>query len=128
MAVSLPEACRLSDALSGAAAAKLNLDPNTEQLSRRLRDLRAQLERIRDQIRTEPPPRSRPRRRWGGRPAAARVSDLEAKRERGGDVGGLLGPLEIDAAAFERDLIVGRAEAAGEPGRAGAKAANSPTN
>ncbi|MBP8919623.1 MAG: hypothetical protein KBG85_07955 [Micropruina sp.] len=109
MAVSLPEACRLSDALVAQLRQKLNLDPNTEQLSRRLRDLRAQLERIRDQIRTEPPP-SVEAAAAEVAALAARVSDLEAKRERGGDVGGLLGPLEIDAARFERDLIVGGAK------------------
>ncbi|MBK8459709.1 MAG: hypothetical protein IPL43_05500 [Micropruina sp.] len=35
---------------------------------------------------------------------------MEQKRQRGGDVGGLLGPLEIEAARFERDLIVGAAQ------------------
>src|SRR4030095_4508628 len=34
---------------------------------------------------------------------------LADKAGRGGDVTGLLGPLEIDASTFERDLIVGGA-------------------
>ena len=109
MAVSLPEACRLSDALVAQLRQKLNLDPNAEQLARRLRDLRAQLERIREQIRIEPPASADAARVQVER-LAARTSELEAKRERGGDIGGLLGPLEIDAARYERDLIVGGAQ------------------
>lgn len=108
MAVSLPEACRLSDALVAQLRQKLNLDPNAEQLARRLRDLRAQVERIRDQAATEPPA-ARPAAMAQVAGLAARVTELEGKRERGGDIGGLLGPLEIDAARFERDLIVGGA-------------------
>ena len=108
MAVSLPEACRLSDALVAQLRQKLNLDPNAEQLARRLRDLRAQLERIREQIRIEPPASAEAARAQLDQ-LAARTAELEAKRERGGDIGGLLGPLEIDAARYERDLIVGGA-------------------
>ena len=37
----------------------------------------------------------------------ARVADVLARAQRGADVGGLLGPLEHDAARAERDLIVG---------------------
>ncbi len=108
MAVSLPEACRLSDALVAQLRQKLNLDPNAEQLARRLRDLRAQLERIRDQVAMEPAP-SRPAATAQVAQLASRVGELEGKRERGGDIGGSLGPLEIDAARYERDLIVGGA-------------------
>lgn len=108
MAVSLPEACRLSDALVAQLRQKLNLDPNVEQLARRLRDLRAQLERIREQIALEPPA-SAPAASAQLQQLAVRLTELEGKRERGGDIGGLLGPLEIDAARYERDLIVGGA-------------------
>lgn len=109
MAVSLPEAGRLCDALVAQLRTRLNTDPNAEQQQIRLRDLRAQLERIRDQVKLEPPafaPTS------GAKLAAlaARAQDLSEKRERGGDVGGLLGSLEIDAARLERDLIVGAAQ------------------
>lgn len=108
MAMSLPEAGRLCDALVAQLRTRLNTDPNAEQQLLRLRDLRAQLERIRDQIALEPPSLA---------PAAtaklesmrARADELIAKRQRGGDIGGLLGPLEIDAARHERDLIVGAA-------------------
>lgn len=109
MAVSLPEAGRLCDALVAQLRTRLNTDPHAEQQLLRLRDLRAQAERIRDQIALEPPARAQA--------ATARLDalrgrtdELIAKRQRGGDIGGLLGPLEIDAAHFERDLIVGSAQ------------------
>ncbi|MBK8459708.1 MAG: hypothetical protein IPL43_05495 [Micropruina sp.] len=54
MAVSLPEACRLSDALAAQLRSRLNLDPTIEAQANRLRDLKAQLERIRDQLQLEP--------------------------------------------------------------------------
>ena len=40
---------------------------------------------------------------------ARRLRELTEKADRGGDVGGLLEPLEIEATTFERDLIVGGA-------------------
>jgi hypothetical protein len=51
-----------------------------------------------------------------------RLTDMVDKAKRGADVGGLIGPLEADAARVERDLIVGsatRAEAARDVTRAG---------
>jgi hypothetical protein len=106
LSVSLPEACRLSDALAGQLRSRLNRSPQADQLAGRLRDLRAQIERLRDQAALEPP---------ATRPAvlatiddlAARTADLSAKSDRGGDIGGLLGPVEIQSATMERDLIVG---------------------
>lgn len=106
LSVSLPEACRLSDALAGQLRSRLNRSPQADQLAGRLRDLRAQVERLRDQSALEPP---------ATRPAvlavvddlASRTADLSAKSDRGGDIGGLLGPVEIQAATMERDLIVG---------------------
>lgn len=116
--LSLPEACRMSDALTGQLRSRLQLDPAGTQAVGRLRDLRAGMERLRDQVGLEPPPTS----------AAAhakldqleeRLTTIQDKAGRGGDVGGLLGPLEADAATFERDLIVGgvlrRQQAAGQP-------------
>nr|WP_300150476.1 hypothetical protein [Propionicimonas sp.] len=109
MSVSLPEAGRLCDALVAQLRTRLDTDPNAEQQQIRLRDLRAQLERIRDQVKLEPPALA---------PAAqaklavlvTRTTELADKRTRGGDIGGLLGTLEIDAARLERDLIVGAAQ------------------
>lgn len=109
MAVSLPEAGRLCDALVAQLRTRLNTDPNAEQQQIRLRGLRAQLERIRDQAALEPPALApAAQARLAG--LAARTQDLTDKRTRGGDIGGLLGTLEIDAARLERDLIVGSAQ------------------
>lgn len=106
LAVSLPEACRLSDALAGQLRVRLALDPAADENARRIKALRAQLERLRDQVALEPSVS----RGAAGRQRdelAARTDDLVARFDRGGDVGGLLGPLENDAARLERDLIVG---------------------
>ena len=109
MSVSLPEAGRLCDALVAQLRIRLNLDPNAEQQALRIRDLRAQVERLRDQVALEPTA-TLPTARRVVDALAARTEDLAEKRSRGGDVGGLLGPLEIDAARCERDLIVGAAK------------------
>ena len=71
-------------------------------------------------------PRRGPQRTWDE--LAARIEDVTERPQRGGDVGGLLGPLENDAAPFERDLIVGGAERrdARDRARRGARAARRP--
>lgn len=104
--LSLPEACRMSDALTGQLRSRLQLDPAGTQAVGRLRELRASMERLRDQVALEPA--------GAAGPAQAQLAELEErlaaiseKAGRGGDIGGLLGPLEADAATFERDLIVG---------------------
>jgi hypothetical protein len=108
LAVSLPEACKLSDALASSLRAKLALEPGDADLAARLRQLRAGVERISDLVKLEPA---------AVRNAALaehhdldrRVTDLADRNKRGADIGGLIGPLEIDAARAERDLIVGAA-------------------
>lgn len=105
---SLPEAGRLCDALVAQLRARLNTDPNATAIQIRLRDLRAQAERIRDQLALEPPALAPlGQARLDG--IVARTADIAAKQARGGDVLGLLGALEADAAKLERDLIVGAA-------------------
>ncbi len=106
LSVSLPEACRLSDALAGQLRSRLNHSPQNDQLTARLRDLRAQVERLRDQARLEPPS-TQPGVLTQVADLSSRTEDLASKADRGGDIGGLLGPLEIRAATMERDLIVG---------------------
>ncbi|CCH77555.1 conserved hypothetical protein [Nostocoides japonicum T1-X7] len=106
VAVSIPEACRLSDALASQLRARLDLAPATERATARIRDLRAQLERLRDQVALEPP-ETRPAAQRTLEELVARVDAVAAKHDRGGDVDGLLGPVENDAARTERDLIVG---------------------
>ena len=121
LAVSLPEACRLSDALAGQLRQRLSLDPAADENAARVKDLRAALERLRDQVALEPDaPRPRAQRTWDE--LAARIKDVTERLQRGGDVGGLLGPLENDTALFERDLIVGGAERRDTRDRAAAAA------
>ncbi len=105
LSVSLPEACQLSDALAGQLRSRLALDPAADQAAARLRQLRAQLERLRDQVALEPAT-TQPALRTTVDDLAARTATLVEKVERGGDVGGLLGPLEVQAATMERNLIV----------------------
>lgn len=104
--MSLPEATRISDALVAQLRQRLRLDPSGAEMAGRLRDLRAQLDRLRSQVALEP-----------STTIALAQSKLDAierrlgviveTAERGGDIGGLVGPLEVEAATFERDLIVG---------------------
>ena len=108
LAVSLPEACRLSDALAGQLRTTLALMPGADAAAARIKDLRAQLERVRDQVGLEP---AVARDAAVDRLAALlqRLAEVTDKAQRGADVGGLLAPLESDASTFERDLIVGNA-------------------
>lgn len=106
--VSLPEAGRLCDALVAQLRARLNTDPNATAIQIRLRDLRAQAERIRDQLKLEPPALA-PLGQARLDAITTRAAEIAAKQSRGGDVVGLLGALETDAAKLERDLIVGAA-------------------
>lgn len=109
LAVSLPEACRLNDALTGQLRTRLALEPGTARATARIRDLRAQLARIQDQVALEPDAtRDQAVQHLAG--LMARLQQLEARAEQGADVGGLLGPLELEATTYERDLIVQHAE------------------
>ncbi len=109
LAVSVPEACRLSDALAGQLRVRLALEQSGLEVAERVRQLRAQLERIRDQLRLDPDPGRRDLAGARLNALATRVTAVLEKLGRGGDVGGLVGPLEIDAATTERDLIVAAA-------------------
>jgi len=111
---------RLSDALAASLRARLSLDPADADVTSRLRQLRAQLERVRDLVRAEPPDTHEA---FSGKLVKldTRLGEMVEKARRGADVGGLVGPLEADAARTERDLIVGsatRAEAARDVTRA----------
>lgn len=105
LAVSLPEACRLSDSLASSLRSRLRLDGADPDLAGRLRALRQQVERVADQVALIPESR---------RASAAavhaeldrRLDDVAERARRGADVGGLLAPLESQAATVERDLIV----------------------
>ncbi|MDV3296763.1 MAG: hypothetical protein LOY01_13290 [Brachybacterium paraconglomeratum] len=105
LAVSLPEACRLSDSLATSLRSRLRLDGSDPRTTERLTALRAQVARIADQVGLIPESR-----RASAAQAHAllerRVEDLTERVRRGADVGGFLGPLEAEAATVERDLIV----------------------
>ncbi|WP_395694337.1 hypothetical protein [Nocardioides sp.] len=106
--VSVPEACRLSDALVAQLRTTLALTPGADAAAARIKDLRAQLERIRDQVGLEPAStRDDAARRLAA--LLQRLDDVTERARRGADVGGLLGPLESEASTTERDLIVGNA-------------------
>ncbi len=108
LAVSLPEACRLSDALAASLRARLGIDASEADTTARIRQLRAAVERVRDLVDREPASAHD-----AGAAVLAkldkRVSDAMARVQRGADTGGLIGPLESDVARAERDLIVGAA-------------------
>lgn len=109
LAVSLPEACRLSDALAAQLRLRLALDPLGPDLAERLRAMRATLERIRDLVADAP---HGPARDGAGARLSRldrRLSDILDRAQRGADVGGLLGAWVSEAATTERDLIVAAA-------------------
>lgn len=110
LSMSLPEACRLSDALAGQLRVRLGLELSGAEVTTRIRGLRAQLERIREQIATEPAGTRHTSAAERQSRLARRLKDITEKADRGGDVGGVLEPLEIEATVFERDLIVGGAQ------------------
>ena len=108
LAVSLPEACRLSDALAGQLRTRLALVPGADASAARIKQLRAQLVRLQDQVALEPATvRDAAEAKLGE--LARRLAEITERAQGGGDVGGMLGPLEIDATTYERDLIVGNA-------------------
>lgn len=109
LAVSLPEACRLSDSLAASLRRSLGLEGNSPDTEHRMRELRASVERVRDLVAQVPASRA------SSAQAVIidldrRLVDLTDRVRRGADVGGLLGPLEIAVATGERDLIVAAAE------------------
>ena len=109
LAVSLPEACRLSDALVGQVRTRLALVPGADASAARIKALRAGLERVRDQVSLEPSS-TRDDARGTLEKLRRRLDDITERAQRGADVGGLLPALEQSASIFERDLIVANAQ------------------
>jgi len=107
LALSLPEACRLSDAMASSLRARLSLEPSGAEVGTRVKDVRATIERIRDQIMLVPAGVDREAARDLLERLDRRLTDVTERAKRGADVGGLLAPLEFDASGTERDLIVG---------------------
>ena len=100
LAVSLVDACRLSDALAAQLRARLSFDPRAADAAARVAALRAGMERLRELARAEPGELGVVQR------LAARTDDLGEAAARGADVAVQLDQLEADAARAERDLIV----------------------
>lgn len=107
--VSLPEACRLSDAVTAQLRRRLALETVSADLAGHLAALRAAVERIRDLVAAVPGGPSADDARARLARLDERVDDVTARARRGADVGGLVGPLETDVARAERDLIVAAA-------------------
>lgn len=114
LAVSLVDACRLSDALAAQLRARLSFDPRAADAVARVGALRAGMERLRALAEAEPGSAGIVQR------LVARVEDLAGAASRGAAVDGPLQQLETDAARAERDLIVAtatRREAERDAGR-----------
>ena len=104
--MSLPEACKLSDALTSQLRVRLQIDPSGSQAIARLSTLRENLERLRDQVALEPLESEGQARSYLAE-LTSRVQDASDKAGRGGDVGGILGRSNRDRPSS--DLIVGGA-------------------
>lgn len=111
LAVSLPEACRLSDTLAASLRSRLRLEGAEPDVSARVRDLRASVERIRDQV-AAIPAKNRESAEQVLVGLDRRLVDVTERARRGADVGGLLPALEAETARTERDLIVASAQRA----------------
>jgi hypothetical protein len=121
LGLSLPEACRLCDAMTSSLRARLSLEPSGAEVGTRLKDVRATIERIRDQVGIAPAGVDREAARTQLTRLEQRLVDVTDRAKRGAEVGGLLAPLELEAAGAERDLIVGagrRVEVARDAARA----------
>lgn len=105
VAVSVPEGCRLVEALTNQLRQKLQVGPHAAQYASRIAGMRAQLDRIHDQIEMEPATQQASARLVEDR-FAARLTTIIEKFSRGGDIGGMLSAVEVDSARFERDLLV----------------------
>lgn len=112
LAVSLPEACRLLDSLTRTLQARASLAPGAAEATQRITLVRAGLERTRDQVPLVPAGAQRDEATEKLARLDRRMEDLLERARRGADVGGIIGPLEIDVAMLERDLIVAAAERA----------------
>ncbi|MDN5795916.1 MAG: hypothetical protein L0H79_09225 [Intrasporangium sp.] len=110
LAVSLPEACRLLDSLTRTLQARASLAPGVAEASQRITLLRQTLERIRDQLPLVPTGSQRDAAGTSLGRLDRRLLDLTERARRGADTGGIIAPLEIDAAVLERDLIVAAAQ------------------
>jgi hypothetical protein len=121
LGLTLPEACRLSDAMTCTLRARLSLEPSGAEVGTRLKSVRETVERIRDQVMYVPAGADRENARGSLQRLDSRLADVVEKAKRGADVGGLLAPREYAASTAARALLVGagtRLEAARDAERA----------
>lgn len=109
--VSLPEACRLSDAVTAQLRQRLALTTVGGDVVGRLTALRASAERVRDLVDALPAGSARDASTRRLADVDRRLTEVTERARRGADVGGQLGPLDSDVATAERDLIVAGARA-----------------
>ncbi|MDN5768683.1 MAG: hypothetical protein L0H96_07420 [Humibacillus sp.] len=112
LSVSLPEACRLLDSLTRTLQARASLAPGAAEATARITVARAGVERVRDQLPLVPAGAERDEAATHLGRLDRRVTDLVERARRGADIGGIIGPLEIELSTLERDLIVASAERA----------------
>lgn len=112
LSVSLPEACRLLDSLTRTLQARASLAPGAAEATQRITLARAGVERVRDQLPLVPAGSERDEAAAQLTRLDRRVTDLVERARRGADIGGIIGPLEIEISMLERDLIVASAERA----------------
>ena len=112
LSVSLPEACRLLDSLTRTLQARASLAPGAAEATQRITLARAGVERVRDQLPLVPAGAEREEAATHLSRLDRRVNDLVERARRGADIGGIIGPLEIELSSLERDLIVASAERA----------------
>ena len=91
------------------AARPAGLDPSEADTKHACAQLRAAVERVRDLVDREPASTHDAARARCSTSSTPASPTCRPGPSRGADVGGLLGPLENDAARAERDLIVGAA-------------------
>jgi hypothetical protein len=108
LALSLVEACRLSDALTAALRARLSFDPVAADVAARIAATRASLQRSQEML--ADPRAARPAQVPDVDGLRRRLSELAAKARQGGDVTGPFAVLEATTARAERDLIVSAAQ------------------
>lgn len=107
VALSLVEACRLSDALTAALRARLAFDPVAADLAARLAHTRASLARSAESLAARRT--ARPETVPDVDALRRRLDDLAARAAKGADISGPFAAVEAAAARAERDLIVAAA-------------------
>ena len=108
--------------------ARLALEPTAMDVGLRVKSIREGIERIRDQIGLIPPGALRDKANHDLVGLEQRLFGVTERAKRGADVGGYLGPLEVDVAGRERDLDRCRGATRSGSGTLRPRAPRSPTS